>query len=132
MAKADPFPPEHFGARSADDGILMSTSPEAWYLVVHGVPSMISFDRHLPREIGPTFVVVEAGFVFGAVRVGSRALLWTMGAICVRGHTLFNVRDVAVGICESEVPHGDFLAVAFPALSGVSLNVRSFRHADHR
>lgn len=120
-----------FGAGLAGNGILMLNAPEAWYFAVPGVTTTGPFNQHFLRDIGLIFVLIGLSFVYGAVRSGSRVLLWSMGAIWLSGHALFHFWEVAVGICGPEVLPRDFPAVTLPALIALGLSVWSFRHADH-
>ncbi|WP_026597293.1 hypothetical protein [Methylobacterium sp. 77] len=131
MSKTIPVLAGCLGAGLVGNGIFMLISPEAWYFAVPGVTSTGPFNQHFLRDIGLIFVLIGAGFVFGAVRSGSRALLWSMGAIWLSGHALFHFWEVAVGICGPEVLPRDFPAVTLPALIAVALSVWSVRHADH-
>ncbi|WP_244471661.1 hypothetical protein [Methylobacterium sp. ARG-1] len=120
------------GAGLTGNGLFMLAAPEAWYFAVPGVTTTGPFNQHLLRDIGLIFVLIGAGFAFGAVKPGWRALLWSMGAIWLAGHALFHVWEVAAGICGPEALTRDFPAVTLPALMAVALSVWSFRHADHR
>ncbi|MEE7441069.1 hypothetical protein [Methylobacterium oryzae] len=119
------------GVELAGNGIFMLASPETWYFAVPGVTSTGPFNQHFLRDIGLIFVLIGSGFVYGAVRLGSRVLLWSMGAIWLLGHALFHVWEVAAGICGPEVLPRDFPAVTLPALIAFALSVWSLRHADH-
>ena len=119
------------GAGLAGNGIFMLAAPQAWYFVVPGMTTTGPFNQHFLRDIGLIFVLIGLSFVYGAVRSGSRVLLWSMGAIWLSGHALLHFWEVAVGICGLMVLPRDFLAVTLPALIAVALNVWSFRHADH-
>ena len=130
MTKTIPVLAGILGAGLAGNGIFMLTAPEAWYFAVPGVTTTGPFNQHFLRDIGLIFVLIGSGFAFGAVRSGSRALLWSMGAIWLSGHALFHFWEVAVGICGPEVLSRDFPAVTLPALIAVALSVWSFRHAD--
>ncbi|KQP33519.1 hypothetical protein ASF49_06360 [Methylobacterium sp. Leaf104] len=120
------------GAGFVGNGIFMLAAPEAWYVAVPGVTSTGPFNQHFLRDIGLIFVLIGAGFAYGAVRPGSRMLLWSLGAIWLSGHALFHVWEVAVGICGPEVLARDFPAVTLPALIAIALSAWWFRHADHR
>ena len=120
-----------FGAGLAGNGILMLNAPEAWYFAVAGVTTTGPFNQHFLRDIGLIFGLIGLSFVYGAVRSGSRVLLWSMGAIWLSGHALFHFWEVTVGICGPEVLPRDFPAVTLPALIALALSIWSFRHADH-
>jgi uncharacterized protein YjeT (DUF2065 family) len=131
MIKAIPFLAGILAAGLAGNGIFMLTAPEAWYFAVPGVTTTGPFNQHFLRDIGLIFVLIGAGLIYGAVRPGSRVLLWTTGAIWLSGHALFHFWEVAVGICGPEVLPRDFPAVTLPALIAVALSIWSYRHADH-
>ncbi|SFT27569.1 hypothetical protein [Methylobacterium sp. yr668] len=119
------------GVGLTGNGIFMLASPETWYFAVPGVTSTGPFNQHFLRDIGLIFVLIGTGFLYGAARPDSRALLWSMAAIWLSGHALFHFWEVAVGICGPEVLPRDFPAVTLPALIAVALSVWSLRHADH-
>jgi uncharacterized protein YjeT (DUF2065 family) len=102
------------GVGLTGNGIFMLASPETWYFAVPGVTSTGPFNQHFLRDIGLIFVLIGTGFLYGAARPDSRALLWSMAAIWLSGHALFH-----------------FPAVTLPALIAVALSVWSLRHADH-
>lgn len=131
MSKTIPVLAGLLGAGLAGNGIFMLALPEAWYFAVPGVTTTGPFNQHFLRDIGLIFVLIGSGFLYGAVRPGSRVLFWSMGAIWLSGHALFHFWEVAVGICGPEVLSRDFPAVTLPALIAIALSIWSFRHADH-
>ncbi|TXN79402.1 hypothetical protein [Methylobacterium sp. WL8] len=130
MSKTIPVLAGLLGAGLASNGIFMLIAPEAWYFAVSGVTTTGPFNQHFLRDIGLIFVLIGAGFAYGAMRPRSRTLLWSMGAIWLSGHALFHFWEVAVGICGPEVLSRDFPAVTLPALIAVALSIWSFRHAE--
>ncbi len=73
------------GVGLTGNGIFMLASPETWYFAVPGVTSTGPFNQHFLRDIGLIFVLIGTGFLYGAARPDSRALLWSMAAICSQG-----------------------------------------------
>ena len=130
MSKTIPVLAGVLGAGMVGNGIFMLISPKAWYFAVPGVTSTGPFNQHFLRDIGLIFVLIGLGFALGALRSGSRTLLWSVGAIWLSGHALFHVWEVAVGICGPEVLPRDFPAVTLPALIAVALSIWSVRHAE--
>lgn len=130
MSKTIPVLAGCLGAGLVGNGIFMLIAPEAWYFAVPGVTTTGPFNQHFLRDIGLIFVLIGAGFAYGAMRPRSRTLLWSTGAIWLSGHALFHFWEVAVGICGPEVLPRDFPAVTLPALIAVALSIWSFRHAE--
>ncbi|WP_232628693.1 hypothetical protein [Methylobacterium sp. Leaf118] len=130
MIKASPVMGGLLGAGLIGNGTFMLVSPGAWYVAVPGVTTTGPFNQHFLRDIGLIFVLIGAGFVYGAVRPRARVLLWSIGALWLSGHALFHFWEVAVGICGPEVLPRDFPAVTLPALVAVALSLWSVRHAD--
>lgn len=127
MIKASPLPGGLPGAGLI--GTVMLIAPEAWDRAMPGVTTTGPVNPHVPRDLGPIFLLIGVGFVYGAVRSGAPVLLWSLGALWLSGHALFHLWEVAVGICGPEVLPRDVPAVTRPARVAVALRLWSVRHA---
>lgn len=109
------------------NGVFMLVSPEAWYMVVPGVPATGPFNQHFLRDIGLIFVLIGGAFLLGAARPQLRVLAWAAPTLWLTGHALFHFWEVAVGICSPSVIPRDFFAVTLPAIIGAALTLWALR-----
>jgi len=111
------------GIAAEANGLFMLVSPSKWYFAVPGVTTTGSFNQHFIRDIGLIFLFIGAAFVLGAAKEQHRIILWAAPTLWLGCHALFQLWEVAVGICEPYVLARDFPAVTLPAAIGVTLTL---------
>lgn len=104
------------GLGSLANGIFMTVAPEPWYWAIPGVPDRGPFNQHFVRDIGINYALIGAAFIYGAVYVKQRFLLWLIPTAWLMGHAIFHIWEVIVGICGPESLIEDFAGVTLPAL----------------
>lgn len=109
------------GVLGLANGAFMTLTPETWYWLVPGVPDRGPFNQHFLRDIGINYMLIGSAFVYGALYVKYRLVLWIMPTAWLAGHAIFHVWEVLVGICGPEALIVDFAGVTLPALLGLGL-----------
>lgn len=115
------------GLIALGNGVFMTVAPEPWYWLVPGVPDRGPFNQHFIRDIGMNYMLIGAAFIYGAVYVKHRWLLWLLPTAWLVCHAIFHVWEVIVGICEPQALIVDFGGVTLPALLGLWLIAASYR-----
>lgn len=105
----------------AANGAAMLLAPARWFAAVPGVPLTGGFNAHFIRDIGLVYGMTAAGLILGAVRPGSRLLLWGFAAVWLAAHALLHLVEVAAGLCAPGAIPRDFLGVTLPALAAGAL-----------
>ena len=115
------------GAVMLANGVFMTLAPESWYWVVPGVPDRGPFNQHFIRDIGFIYILAGVAFIYGAVYVKHRLMLWLFPTAWLTLHAIFHIWEVIVGICGPESLIEDFGGVTLPALIGMGLIFKSYR-----
>lgn len=104
------------GLAAMGNGVFMTLAPETWYWLVPGVPDRGAFNQHFLRDIGMIYLLIGIAFIYGAIYLRHRLLLWSLPTAWLVAHALFHIWEVLVGICGPESLFEDFAGVTLPAL----------------
>lgn len=115
------------GLAAMGNGVFMILAPEAWYWLVRGVPDRGPFNQHFLRDIGMIYLLIGIAFIYGAIYLRYRLLLWLLPTAWLVAHALFHIWEVLVGICGPESLLEDFAGVTLPALLALWLLYSSGR-----
>ena len=115
------------GVLGGFNGLFMLVSPSDWYSAVPGVTTTGPFNQHFIRDIGLIYLLIGVCFLAGAAKPRFRAVLWGLATLCLAGHALFHLWEVAVGISMHSAIARDFAAVTLPAIIGIVLTVWAAR-----
>jgi len=115
------------GLAAMGNGVFMILAPETWYWLVPGVPDRGPFNQHFLRDIGMIYLLIGVAFIYGAIYLRYRLLLWLLPTAWLVAHALFHIWEVLVGICGPESLLEDFSGVTVPALLAVWLLYSSGR-----
>jgi hypothetical protein len=109
------------GLLALGNGVFMTIAPEPWYWLVPGVPDRGPFNQHFLRDIGMNYMLIGTAFIYGAIYIKRRLLLWLVPTAWLVSHAIFHVWEVLVGICEPAALIVDFGGVTLPALIAMGL-----------
>lgn len=101
------------------NGVYMLVDPLSWYLIVPTVPGTGSFNQHFVRDIGISYLLVGAGYVYGVYFPAQRLWLWSSATLWLALHAVFHLWEIAVGICGAETIIQNGFAVHLPAVIGL-------------
>lgn len=119
------------GLAALANGSFMTFAPEPWYWQIAGVSDRGPFNQHFVRDIGISYLLIGAAFVYGAFYSKHQLILWLMPTAWLVSHAIFHFWEVFVGICGPQSLREDFAGVTLPALLALSLLYLSYKTANN-